>query len=138
MKELIELAKLLKEVSALFSAISDEELSTQEVNWQQVLILEQVRQERKTMGEISKVVGLSYSTISGLVHRLEKKQLVIRSRDLNDKRIVWVSPSQRLGELGSANKSNLDEESLQPQMADMISSLHMLLDKYAEKKRATS
>lgn len=138
MRELIELAQFLKEVNALFSVISDEKLSTREVNWQQVLILEQIRHEPKTVGEISKAIGLSYSTISGLISRLEREQLVIRTRDQDDRRIVWVSPSTRLGEMVNTIVTESNDETLQPPIADMMSSIHNLLNKYAEKKRATS
>ncbi|MED1852200.1 MarR family transcriptional regulator [Brevibacillus borstelensis] len=96
MKELIQLAKLLREANAVFSSISEEELDTQDLTWQQVLILEQIKDGPKTIGEISKAVELPYSTTSGLVNRLEREDLVKRLRDGNDRRIVWVSPTLRI------------------------------------------
>ncbi len=139
MKDLIELAKLLREVSALFSTISDEELETQDVTWQQVLILEEIRNGRMTIGEISKAFDLSYSTTSGLINRLEKENLVVRTRDKTDRRIVWVTPTKHLRRLEGEKQRSTENESLRKQTAQMISSLHLLNKMYLEKKkRATS
>ncbi|MBW5467274.1 transcriptional regulator [Brevibacillus sp. NRRL NRS-603] len=96
MKELIQLAKLLQEASVLFTTISEQELDTSDVTWQQVLILEQLGNGPKTMGDISKTVGLSYSTTSGLINRLEQENLVRRFRDQADRRVVWVSLTERV------------------------------------------
>ncbi|AWX56367.1 MULTISPECIES: MarR family transcriptional regulator [Brevibacillus] len=96
MKELIKLAKLIRGASVLFSNMAQKELETNELNWQQVLILEFLGNGPKTMGEISKAVNLSNSTTSGLISRLEEENLVRRFRDRTDRRIVWVSLTERL------------------------------------------
>ncbi|WP_429841578.1 MarR family winged helix-turn-helix transcriptional regulator [Brevibacillus sp. FIR094] len=96
MKELIKLAKLIRGANVLFSNIAQKELETNEINWQQVLILETLGNGPKTMGDISKAVDLSNSTTSGLISRLEEENLVRRFRDQTDRRIVWVSLTERL------------------------------------------
>ncbi|MDC0759338.1 MarR family transcriptional regulator [Brevibacillus sp. HB1.2] len=96
MKELIKLAKLIRGANVLFSNIAQKELETNEINWQQVLILEILGNGPKTMGDISKAVDLSNSTTSGLISRLEEENLVRRFRDQTDRRIVWVSLTERL------------------------------------------
>lgn len=138
MKELIQLAKLLREANAVFSSISEEELDTQDLTWQQVLILEQIKDGPKTIGEISKAVELPYSTTSGLVNRLEREDLVKRLRDGNDRRIVWVSPILRItkGEEVESDESYVG--TLEGKTAQIISSLHVLHEMYTYKKRATS
>lgn len=45
--------------------------------------------------ELSNAVQLSNSTISGIVDRLEKQQLVIRTRSEDDRRIVYVKASPK-------------------------------------------
>lgn len=40
--------------------------------------------------ELSKKMGLSNSTVSGIVDRLEMHGAVERKKDSNDKRIIWV------------------------------------------------
>ncbi len=134
MKELIELAKLQKEVSALFSSISGEELKTQDVTWQQVLILDQIKDDLKTMGEISKAIDLSYSTTSGLVDRLERENLVTRFRDKEDRRIVWVSPTKQLRRLQDTTFLPVWQNSLETKTAQLIAYLHVLNKQFSEQK----
>lgn len=47
------------------------------------------------ISELSNAVHLSNSTISGIVDRLEKQQLVIRTRSTDDRRIVYVKASPK-------------------------------------------
>lgn len=96
MKELFQLAKILRETNNMFSTLSMQALDSSEITWQQVLILEQISVSPKTMGEISKAVNLSYSTTSGLIDRLEHMNLVRRFRDQSDRRIVWASMTDRV------------------------------------------
>ncbi|MET3289047.1 UNVERIFIED_CONTAM: DNA-binding MarR family transcriptional regulator [Brevibacillus sp. OAP136] len=103
MEELIRLAKLLREASELFSSKSNQELDTSDITWQQVLILEQIVQYPKTIGEISKAVEMPYSTISGLVDRLERENLVKRVRDEHDRRMIWVALTERVSMSCSTN-----------------------------------
>ncbi|UIO40056.1 MarR family transcriptional regulator [Brevibacillus brevis] len=96
MERLIKLAKLIQGANVLFSNIARKELKTNEINWQQVLILEILENGPRTMGDLSKAVDLSNSTTSGLISRLEEENLVRRYRDQMDRRIVWVSLTERL------------------------------------------
>jgi DNA-binding MarR family transcriptional regulator len=60
------------------------------------------------MTEIADYLGVPLNTVTGIVSRLEKKNVIIRQRDLIDKRIVTVSMSsygkdtlkKQLNELG--------------------------------------
>ncbi|UWG97082.1 MarR family transcriptional regulator [Dehalobacter sp. DCM] len=47
------------------------------------------------ISELSNAVNLSNSTISGIVDRLEKQELVIRTRSEDDRRIVYVKASPK-------------------------------------------
>ena len=49
--------------------------------------------------ELSKRTNLSNSTISGIVDRLEKQQLVIRTRSEEDRRIVYVKVTPKIKEI---------------------------------------
>ncbi|MGG1661199.1 MarR family winged helix-turn-helix transcriptional regulator [Brevibacillus sp. NRS-1366] len=128
MKELIQLAKFLKGAGALFSSLSKKVLDTDEITWQQVLILEHIGESPKTMGEISKAADLSYSTTSGLISRLEQQNLVRRFRDQTDRRIVWVSLTERIS----------DQEGMELDDARAISSLQALHELLSQKKELTS
>lgn len=49
--------------------------------------------EARTIGDISKAVELSNSTVTGIVDRLERAKLVERHRDEKDRRVVWIRPT---------------------------------------------
>lgn len=49
--------------------------------------------EPRTIGELSKALELSNSTITGIVDRLERANLVERHRDEKDRRVVWIRPT---------------------------------------------
>ncbi|MCR8995481.1 MarR family transcriptional regulator [Brevibacillus halotolerans] len=138
MEELITMAKLLKEASALFTWITREELESKDITWQQVLILEQIVHDPKTIGEISKAVSLSYSTVSGLIDRLERDNIVIRLKDKKDKRLVWVAMSPRFNHANEFAGRQAEMETFEQQTTQMISSLHVLQEMYTTKKRITS
>ena len=48
------------------------------------------RHKELKISELSKNLGLSNSTVSGIVDRLEKQQIVERVRGREDRRVVWV------------------------------------------------
>lgn len=43
------------------------------------------------IGDVSKIMGLSNSTVSGIIDRLEKQELVERKRSDVDRRVVYVN-----------------------------------------------
>lgn len=51
------------------------------------------------ISEISKKISLSNSTISGIIDRLEKRELVTRSRSEEDRRIVYVNLTPKFEEI---------------------------------------
>jgi DNA-binding MarR family transcriptional regulator len=49
--------------------------------------------EPRTIGDLSKALELSNSTVTGIVDRLERAGLVERHRDEKDRRVVWIRPT---------------------------------------------
>lgn len=47
-------------------------------------------QENLTVGELSKKIGLAFSTTTDLVDRMESHQLIKRVRDVQDRRVVRI------------------------------------------------
>lgn len=82
---------MISELSEKFSAIYDVEITKHGLSYSSALVLNLVRASPKTIGELSKLTELPYSTMSGIVNRLERNQLVTRRKDEQDRRIVWVS-----------------------------------------------
>ncbi|MGE5701607.1 MAG: MarR family winged helix-turn-helix transcriptional regulator, partial [Clostridia bacterium] len=51
-----------------------------------------------TIGQISKAIDLSYSTVSGIIDRLERNGMVHRERDQQDRRVVWIEKTSKVDE----------------------------------------
>lgn len=72
---------------------------------------------RLTAGDLSTLTGLTTGAVTGLIDRLEKKELVKREFDKTDRRKIWIVPN-----LEKANKlfenSHLD---LRVQVEQLIS-----------------
>ena len=64
----------------------------------QVLLLRQIFHEPKTIGQIVEAMQLSYSTVSGIIDRLERDGWLARVRDDGDRRIVWICKTDKLDE----------------------------------------
>jgi len=59
--------------------------------------------------ELSKKINLSNSTISGIIDRLEKQQLVVRTRSEKDRRIVYVKVTPKFGEMHQGFHQKIEE-----------------------------
>lgn len=48
-----------------------------------------------TLSTLSKRVYLSMSTLVGVIDRLEEKELVLRTRDIKDRRIIYINITEK-------------------------------------------
>jgi DNA-binding MarR family transcriptional regulator len=94
-----EISKLLMKNNQLYFALVARELSKYGITIPQAFVLGEIREKPKSIGELSKALDLSNSTISGIVDRLERNNIVIRVRDKVDRRVVYVSLSTDIHEL---------------------------------------
>jgi len=101
MSEIQQLKIRLNEMNQLFFTVIAEELRRCGFTVPQLIVLDQLKSGPKTIGELSQLVDLSYSTVSGIVDRLEAKGYVTRNRDDRDRRIVRVSLAGSLQDLES-------------------------------------
>ncbi|MCG6967329.1 MAG: MarR family transcriptional regulator [Chromatiaceae bacterium] len=62
---------------------------------QSVILRETVAAHGITAGELARCVSLSQATVSDIVKRLESRQLVLRSRDTQDKRRVVITATKQ-------------------------------------------
>lgn len=62
------------------------------------------------VSDLSKKLGLSNSTVSGIIDRLEKRGFVQRIRSEKDRRIVYVDISEEFKEQTKQNFFNLKEK----------------------------
>ncbi|MBW2569039.1 MAG: MarR family transcriptional regulator [Deltaproteobacteria bacterium] len=65
------------------------------------------RQDRMTLSELAKEVSLGVSTVNGIVDRLERKELLTRNRSKEDRRKVFLEPTDAGRELINAAPSLL-------------------------------
>lgn len=60
----------------------------------QLMVMQTLRESFPlTTGELAKEIALTQATVTSILDRLEKKELVARERGVEDKRKVWVSPT---------------------------------------------
>ena len=88
-----------------------------------------------TSGNVAKKVYLSPSTVVGIIDRLEKKELVVRNRDMKDRRQVYVSITLK-GEKLIADTPSLLQDTLAKALVELPEleqvSITMALEKLTE------
>ncbi|MDD4239289.1 MAG: MarR family transcriptional regulator [Desulfotomaculaceae bacterium] len=96
----VEIAKLFSEVNKIIKRSMRKSFDDVGITIPQSLVIGTLTQfgEMK-ISELSRKINLSNSTISGILDRLEKRQLVIRTRSEEDRRIVYVKVSPNFGEI---------------------------------------
>ncbi|AIG28214.1 MarR family winged helix-turn-helix transcriptional regulator [Brevibacillus laterosporus] len=135
-----ELTDRLMDMWNLYIGIFTQELVESGITKPQIMVIHQVKENPKTIGEISKSLELSYSTVSGIIDRLEKANLVIRKRDHNDRRIVWVFLAQDFSQLQKRFPLMKDQylpelfEGMKEHERKQITQSLELLNHYLEKK----
>ncbi len=60
---------------------------------QLVVLKELIEESPQPVNQLARSVNLSQATVTGILDRLERKVMVTRARDVNDKRKVLVSPT---------------------------------------------
>jgi DNA-binding MarR family transcriptional regulator len=94
-----QIRQLIRQINqGIFELISSE-LSQYGLTASQLLVLRCLKDGRQKMSDISRVVGLTNSTISGIIDRLERSGYVERIRDDEDRRVVWVECTEKLRQL---------------------------------------
>jgi DNA-binding MarR family transcriptional regulator len=90
-----DLMSLFIKLNKLRSTLMYTEMKAMGVTGPQFFILRELFLEQpKTIGELSKALELSNSTVTGIIDRLERQGLVMRQRDGKDRRVVWVSTTE--------------------------------------------
>lgn len=135
-----QIRQLVKQINQGFFAILSSELSKYEITVSQWFVIRCLRDDVQKISDISRMVGLTNSTISGIVDRLERAGYVVRVRDQEDRRVVWVQPTEKLDLLLQSipilQDSYFDSflEGITEEETQMIlKSLHLLADHIQEK-----
>ncbi len=99
MSKAMDIRDLLKKLNRSFGLLITRDLAKFGITVPQGLVLKQISDGRKTIGQISKSIGLSYSTVSGIIDRLERDEWVIRIRDDADRRVIWIEKTNKVEEV---------------------------------------
>ncbi|AEX85318.1 hypothetical protein XO10_04470 [Marinitoga sp. 1135] len=87
----IEVIKLIKEIKELLRKAMTTQFENMEITSSQWMILGiLMKNGRMKIGDLSKEVGLSNSTVTGIIDRLEKRNFVKRVRDSKDRRVIYI------------------------------------------------
>jgi DNA-binding MarR family transcriptional regulator len=86
---------LIRQINQGFFGLVACELSAYGITVPQILVLRSLKNRRLKISEISREVGLSNSTVSGIIDRLEEGGYVERVRDKEDRRVVWVARTDK-------------------------------------------
>lgn len=65
--------------------------------------------ENMKVSDLSTKLGLSNSTVSGMIDRLEKMEIVTRTRSKEDKRVVYVSLCNKFKDMHKNLHQQIDE-----------------------------
>jgi DNA-binding MarR family transcriptional regulator len=76
---------------------------------QSIVVGTLVKNGEMKITDLSSMINLSNSTISGIVDRLEKQQLVVRRRSEEDRRTVYVKATPRFEEMHREFHTKLEE-----------------------------
>lgn len=90
-KNVADIEKLLRKIDYIIRIKGREILSDLSITSPQFTALQiLINNGNMTIGELSQKMSLACSTITDLIDRMEKTQLVIRKKDDKDKRVVRV------------------------------------------------
>ena len=103
----VDRIKTLKEIMDNIKQIMDNQFRDIDLTVSQGILLSILGHEGKMrIGDLSKKMGLSNSTVSGIIDRLEKQGVVERIRSEEDRRVVYVDIT---GNFKEKAKKHFDE-----------------------------
>lgn len=89
------IAKLLRQLTRYHKESLTRRIHCLGLTPPQFMTLHQIMKEPKTIGQIVDAVDLSYSTVSGIIDRLERDGWIERVKDEVDRRVTWIYMSEK-------------------------------------------
>jgi DNA-binding MarR family transcriptional regulator len=90
-EEAEQMVRYMRAIRSMLKYAEDEDLTTSNLSVPQVDLLKLLNaSDGQSLKELSAQLGLAHSTVSGIVDRLEKRQLIQRRPDPDDKRFVRI------------------------------------------------
>lgn len=106
----LEVSKLFKEVFTLLRQSMAKGFENSGMTAPQGMVIGVLSKFGKMkVSELSDKMGLSNSTVSGIIDRLEKQEVVERERSKEDKRVVYVSVCTKFEETHKSFHKKIEE-----------------------------
>ena len=141
----LKVVRELKQIMDTFKQHMENEFK--EINLtgtQGMLVRTRAHQGEMKISDLSKRMGLSNSTISGIVDRLERQGIVERIRSEEDRRVVWVNVTSDFRKTAKSHIHKVEEkfalmmnESTPEEIEKIYDGLNLLknlMEKYLKKK----
>lgn len=126
-----QIASLIREINSKLNHSIKNEFKDTGLTVPQIMVLKALSKGNKLkISEISKELSLVNSTVSGIIDRLEKQDIVSRIRSEKDRRIVYIELSNKGNEIINNNRviinnffndtfDNLDNEEINTILAGL-------------------
>lgn len=88
--------KKLRLIAATIKKNGRKILTNYPISHSQFIALQWIaEQENLTIGELSKKIGLAFSTTTDLIDRMESNELIKRERDIRDRRVIRIQTLEK-------------------------------------------
>jgi DNA-binding MarR family transcriptional regulator len=99
MNQALQISNAILKLNRLYRKNVDHFLRDFKLTKPQLQVIGEIYMERKTIGQITDAIHLSYSTVSGVIDRLERDGWISRIRDASDRRVVWIQKEDKIDEI---------------------------------------
>ncbi|WP_284646416.1 MarR family winged helix-turn-helix transcriptional regulator [Paenibacillus silviterrae] len=107
----LDVTSLFKRLNKLRTTMMYAEMKTLGLTGPQMFVLRELfLGQPKTIGDLSKALELSNSTLTGIIDRLERDRLVERKRDEKDRRVIWIYITSLCEQLKKDRLDRVDAE----------------------------
>ncbi|WP_427338403.1 MarR family winged helix-turn-helix transcriptional regulator [Caloranaerobacter sp. DY30410] len=100
-KKGLQIGLLIREINSKINSNLRHEFESTGLTIPQIMLIRiLVKHKKLKVSEISKKMSLANSTVSGIIDRLEKQEILKRTRSSEDKRIVYIELADKGYEIG--------------------------------------
>jgi len=92
----------VRQLNKIIGMMITQELSEVGITMPQISVMRKIKDGPMTIGQLSKDLYLSCSTVSGIVDRLEREGYIERVRDTADRRVVWIHITNKFEEMANS------------------------------------
>lgn len=140
----LKIIELVKEIMKITKKIARQQFDQFDITAPQGMLLGQlIRHGKMKVSDLSQKMGLSNSTVSGIIDRLEKQGMVQRTRSQEDRRVVYVDVTPEFKDAFEKNFKDMekrfeeilnraDEKEIET-ILNGLETLKKVLDRYVHK-----